>query len=333
MKRINLLAAAMVLAPTFWADETGAAQSRAVAPEQPYPARPVRMIVASAPGGGADIMGRMFAQKFNEAWGQPVVVDNRGGVGGNIGTDIVAKSPPDGYTLLMRFASFTTTPPFYPKLPYDPIKDFAPITLITNAPSAVAVLPSLGVKSVRELIQLAKSQPGKINFASSGTGSLPHLTGELLKLAAGIDITHIPYKGIAPSMTAQLSGEVQLSFPTLFSGAAHFKSGRLRALAVTSLKRAPSMPDVPTLDESGLPEFEAIAWYGLLAPAGTPRPIIDKIQREVVRLVAVPELRESLIAQGNDPVASTPEAFAKQIRTELNQWSKLVRQLGLKLQE
>jgi len=250
-----------------------------------------------------------------------------------LGTDIVAKSLPDGYTLLMRFASFTTPPPFYPKLPYDPIRDFAPITLITTAPSAVAVLPGFGIKSVGELIQLAKAQPGKLNFASSGTGSLPHLTGELLKLAAGIDITHIPYKGIAPSMTAQLAGEVQLSFPSLFSGAAHFKSGRLRALAVTSLTPAPSMPDVPTLDASGLPGFEAISWYGLLARAGTPRPIIDKIQREVARLIVVPELRESLIAQGNDPVASTPEAFAARIRTELDQWGRLVKRLGLKLQE
>ncbi len=333
MKSINLLAAAMVLGAALWADGVPAAQSRATGAEQPYPTRPVRMVVPAAPGGGADLIARVFGQKFGEAWGQPVVVDNRAGAGGIAGTDLVAKSRPDGYTLLMRFSSFTTTPPFHPKLPFDPIRDFAPVTLLTTTPSAVAVLPSLGLKNVKELIQLARSQPGKLNYASSGTGTLPHLVGEMLKLAAGIDITHVPYKSVAPSMTAQLSGEVQLSFPSLLSGAAHFKSGRLRALAVTSLKRAPSVPDVPTLDESGLPGFEAIAWYGILAPAGTPRPIIDKIQREASRLIAVPELRESLMVQGNDPVASTPEAFAARIRSELDQWGKLVRQLGLKLEE
>ncbi len=333
MKRTGLLVAAMVFGPMLWAGGDSAAQSRATGAEPPYPTRPVRMIVAAAPGGGADIVARIFAQKFSEAWGQPVVVDNRAGVGGIVGTEIVAKSRPDGYTLLVRFSSFTTTPPFYPKLPFDPIKDFAPITLLTTSPSAAAVLPSLGVKNVKELIQLAKSQPGKLTFASSGIGTLPHLIGEMLKLAAGIDIRHVPYKSVAPSMTAQLSGEVQLSFPALVSGAAHFKSGRLRALAVTSLKRAPSLPDVATLDESGMPGFEAIAWYGLLAPAGTPRPVIDKIQREAARVAAVPELRENLLAQGNDPVASTPEAFAARIRTELDQWGKLVKQLGLKLEE
>lgn len=333
MKSVNRLAAAMVLVPAFWVGGACAAQSRATGAEPPYPTRPIRMIVGAAPGGGADIIARIFAQKFSEAWGQPVVADNRASAGGIVATEIVAKSRPDGYTLLVRFSSFTTTPPFYPKLPFDPIRDFAPITLLTTSPGAVAVLPGLGLRNVKELIQLAKSQPGKLTYASSGTGTLPHLIGEMLKLAAGIEIRHVPYKSVAPSMTAQLSGEVQLSFPALVSGAAHFKSGRLRALAVTSLKRAPSLPEVPTLDESGLPGFEAIAWYGLLAPAGTPRPIIDKIQREAVRAAAVPNLRDSLLAQGNDLVASTPEAFTERIRRELDQWSKLVKQLGLKLEE
>ena len=333
MKNINSLAAAVILGPMLWASGTGAAQSPATGAEQRYPVRPIRMIVAAAPGGGADIVGRIFAQKFNEAWGQPVVVDNRSSSGGIVATEIVAKSRPDGYTLLMRFSSLTTTPPFYPKLPFDAVRDFAPVTLLTTSPGVVAVLPALGVRNVRELIQLAKSQPGKLLYGSSGTGTLPHLIGEMLRLAAGIDIRHVPYKSVAPSITAQLSGEVHLTFPALASGAPHFKSGRLRALAVTSLIRAHSAPDVPTVDESGLPGFEAIAWYGLLAPAGTPRVIIDKIQRESARVAAIPELRESLIAQGNDPVASTPDAFGERIRKELDQWSKLVKQLGLKLEE
>jgi tripartite-type tricarboxylate transporter receptor subunit TctC len=279
------------------------------------------------------MLARVLAQKFNEAWKQPVVVENRAGAGGAIGTEIVARARPDGYTLLMRFSSFTTTPPFYPKLPYDSVRDFTPVTLVASTPNAIAALPGFPARNLQELIALAKSQPGKINYASSGTGTLPHLIGELLKLRAGIDLVHIPYKSVGPSMAAQFSGEVQLSIPALFSGAAYFKSGRLRALAVTSLKRAPALPEVATVDESGLSGFEAIAWYGVLAPAAMPRAIVDKIQREIARILAVPEFRDSLLAQHNEPVGSTPEVFALRIRSELDQWSKLVKQLGLKLEE
>ena len=324
--RIALTAVAMIAAsPAALAAQPNAAVS--------YPDRPIRLVLAAAPGGGADIIGRMVAMKLNEAWGQAVVCDNRAGAGGAIGTEIVARARPDGYTILMRYSSMTTTPPFYPKLPYDTVRDFAPVTLVASTPNAIAALPTFPARNLQELIALAKAQPGKINYASSGTGTLPHLVGELLKLRAGIDIVHIPYKSVAPSMAAQFAGEVQLSIPALFSGAAFFKSGRLRALAVTSLKRAPALPEVPTVDESGLPGFEAIAWYGVLAPAATPRPVVDKIQREIARIIAVPEFRDSLLAQHNEPVGSTPEAFALRIRSELDQWSKLVKQLGLKLEE
>lgn len=278
-------------------------------------------------------MARMFAPKLNEAWGQPIVVDNRAGAAGNLATNLVAKAHPDGYTLLVRFSSLTTTPPFYPNLPYDPVRDFAPISLLTSSTNVLVVPPSLGIKTVQELIRVAKANPGKLNFASVGTGTLPHLIGELFKLRAGVNMTHIPYKSVAPSLMAQLGGEVQVNFPALVSSATQIRAGRLWALAVTSLQRTPTLLDVPTLNESGLPGFEAIAWYGLLAPAGTPRYIVDKVQREVARVVAMPEFREALIAQGSDPIGSTPEEFAKRIRTELTQWSDLVKQAGLKLAE
>jgi len=305
----------------------------AVAAEPPYPTRPIRMVVSAAPGGGADVMARMFTPKLNEAWGQPIVVDNRAGAAGNLATDLVAKARPDGYTLLVRFSSLTTTPPFYPNLPYDPVRDFAPISLLTSSTNVLIVPPNLGIKTVQELIRVAKASPGKLNFASVGAGTLPHLIGELFKLRAGVSMTHVPYKSVAPSLVAQLSGEVQVNFPALVSGAAQIKSGRLLALAVTSLKRSPILPEVPTLDESGLPGFEAIAWYGLLAPAGTPQYIVNKAHREVARVVALPEFRETLIAQGSDPVGSTPEELAQRIRDELVLWGNLVKQANLKLAE
>jgi tripartite-type tricarboxylate transporter receptor subunit TctC len=330
MKRINLLVEVTVIASALAASAAALAAAQS---EPPYPTRPIRMVVSAAPGSGGDIMARMFTPKLNEAWGQPVVVDNRAGAAGNLATDLVAKARPDGYTLLVRFSSLTTTPPFYPNLPYDPVRDFAPISLLTSSANVLVIVPGLGIKTVQELIRVAKAQPGKLNYASVGAGTLPHLVAELFKLRAGVDMTHIPYKSVAPSLMAQLGGEVQVNFPALLSGAGHIKSGRLWALAVTSLPRATTLPEVPTLDESGLPGFEAIAWYGLLAPAGTPNYIVQKTQREVARMVALPEFREALIAQGSEPVGSTPDEFAKRIRAELDQWRKLVKQAGLKLAE
>jgi tripartite-type tricarboxylate transporter receptor subunit TctC len=318
---------------TALASTIGIIASASAATEPAYPTRPIRLIVSAAPGGGADVMARMFTPKFNEAWGQPIVVDNRAGAAGNLATDLVAKARPDGYTLLVRFSSLTTTPPFYPKLPYDPVRDFAPISLLTSSTNVLVVPPNLGIKTVQELIRVAKANPGKLNFASVGAGTLPHLIGELFKLRAGVNMTHVPYKSVAPSLVAQLSGEVQVNFPALVSGLAQIRSGRLLALAVTSLKRSSILPDVPTLDESGLPGFEAIAWYGLLAPAGTPKYIVIKVHREVARVVALPEFRETLIAQGSEPVGSTPEELAKRIRDELVLWGNVVKQANLKLAE
>ncbi len=298
-----------------------------------YPVRPIRVISTFAAGGGGTLIARMIGQKINESWGVPLVIDNRPGAAGLIGTEIVARAQPDGYTLLWVFANFATNPGFYPKLPFDPIKDFSPITMVVTVPSAAVVSPSLGVKNVQELIALAKSQPGKIYYGSSGTGTPPHLTGELLASVAGISITHVPYKGISPAIIAQLSGEVQLNFPTLISAAQFFRNGQLRALGVTSLKRASSMPEIPTLDESGLPGFEAGVWYGMLAPAATPRSIIEKIQREVARVVALPDLHDKLVTQGTDPIATRPDEFAAQLRSEIRKWSALIKQLGLKLEQ
>ncbi len=295
-----------------------------------YPARPIRLISPFAAGGGGTIIAHMISQKMYESWGVPLVMDSRPGAGGLIGTEIVAKAQPDGYTLLWQFATFTTTPAFYPKLPFDPIRDFAAITMVVTVPSAAVVSPSLGVKNAQELIALAKAQPGKIHYGSAGTGTAPHLTGELLKSMAGIDIVHVPYKGVGVALIAQLSGEIQLNFPALITAAQYFRTGQLRAIGVTSLKRAASMPEVPTLDESGLPGFEAGVWYGMFAPARTPRSIIDKIQREVARDIALPDLREKLVTQGTEPVATRPDEFAAQIRAELEKWGRLVRQLGLK---
>jgi tripartite-type tricarboxylate transporter receptor subunit TctC len=332
MKRIHWLARALVYGLAAWSSASFPAQRTAAGDAERYPVRPIRVVSTFAAGGGGTIVARMIGQKISESWGVPWVVDSRPGASGIIGTELVARSQQDGYTLLWAFANFTTNPGFYLKLPFDPVRDFAPVTTVVTVPSALAVAPGLGVITVPELIALAKAQPGKIRFGSSGTGTPPHLAGELLKAMTGINIMHVPYKGISPAMIAQLSGEVQLNFPTLISGGQYFRSGQLRALGVTSLTRALSMPEVPTLDESGLPGFEAVVWYGMLAPAGTPSRIIDKIQREVARVVAIPEVREKLLAQGTDPVATRPEEFARQIRVEIDKWGKLVKQLGLKLE-
>ncbi len=313
--------------------------------EPPYPTHPVRVVVSAGPGSGADIAARLFMPKLSEAWGQPVVIDDRSGASGNIAIDLVAKAPPDGYTLLVslggsisaraladyqvqRVADATAN-----RLPYDPLREFAPISQLTGSPAVVLIVPNLGIKTVQELIRLAKAQPGKLNYASVGSGTLPHLVGELFKFRAGVNITHVPYKAIAQSMVGQLSGEVQVNFPSLASAAAHIKSGRLWALAVTSMQRTPMLPEVPTLNESGLPGFDVITWYGLLAPAGTPKYIVDKTQRELARAATMPEFRDALMAQGNDPVANTPEEFGKRIRAEIAQWRNLVKQAGLKVSD
>lgn len=299
-------------------------------PETTYPNRPIRLIVPFAAGGGTDYVARLIGQKLADRFGQPVVVDNRPGAGANIGTDLVAKAAPDGYVLLLAYTSHASNVGLYSKLPFDPINDFAPIGMIATFPNLLVVHPGVPAKTVQELVQLAKAQPGKLNFGSGGVGTPTHLSGEMLKAIAQIDITHVPYKGIGPSNMAQLAGEVQFSFPGLFTALPYVRAGKLRALAVTSLKRSEVAPEVPTMVESGIADFEAVAWFGLLAPARTPVAIIARLNAQLVAVVNSPDIRESLLRQGNEPAAGTPQQFAERIATDIAHWTKVIRAAGIK---
>jgi len=316
---LSLAAALAILAP------------HAAAAADAYPAKPVRFVVAFPPGGGTDIIARSIAQKLTERIAQQVVVDNRPGAGGNIGTDIVAKSAPDGYTLLMGSAGpLAINASLFVKMPFDPIKDLAPVTLAASTPNVLVVHPSLRAATVKELIALARARPGEINFASSGHGTPAHLAGELFNSMAGVKMVHVPYKGAAPALADLLGGQVQLMFSTMPPALPHVKDGKLRALAVTSAKRSPAAPDLPTVDEIALPGFEANTWHGVVAPAGTPRAIIARLNREIVAILHLPDVVERLSAQGAEPVGSTPEEFAAYIGSETLKWAKVVRDSGAK---
>ncbi len=297
---------------------------------QTYPARAVRLVVPFSAGGSTDIVGRTVGLKLSELWGQPVVVDNRPGGSTVIGTDVVAKSPPDGYTLLVTPAPFTIVPSLMAKLPYDPAKDFEPIMLINTTPLVVIVNPGVPAKSIKELIALAKSRPGALNFGSSGSGGTNHLAGELFNVMTGVKMVHIPYKGNAPALTDLAGGHVDLLFNGLTSAMPLIKGGKARALAVTSMTRAGALPELPTLDELGLKGFQAVAWNGLSAPARTPKDIIVKVNADVVRLLRSPELIERLKADGSDPVGSTPGEFAVFLRDEIAKWAKVIKFAGVK---
>ncbi len=294
-----------------------------------YPAKPIRLVVPFPAGGTTDILARAVAQKLSEAWGQQVIVDNRPGAGGNIGSDLVAKSAPDGYTLLMgTVGTHAINPSLYAKMPYDHVKDFAPVILVAGVPNVLVVNPSLPVHSVQELIAYAKANPGKLNFASSGNGTSIHLSGELFKTMTGVQMTHIPYKGSAPALTDLVGGQVELMFDNLPSSLPFIKAGRLRALAVTSGTRAAALPDLPTLAESGLAGFEASSWFGVLAPAGTPRDIVAKLNGAIATWLASPEAREKLSSQGAIAAGGTPDAFARHIAAETVKWAKVVKASG-----
>ena len=297
---------------------------------QSYPSRPVRLVVPYAPGGSTDIIGRTVAQKLGEAWSQSVVVDNKPGGATVIATDLVAKSPPDGYTLLVAPASLTINPGLLPKLPYDSIADFAPITLINTTPLILVLNPGVAAQSLKELIALAKSKPGQLNYGSSGSGGSNHLAGELFNAMAGTKMVHIPYKGNSPALTDLLGGRVDLIFNGATSVLPLITSGKLRALAVTSIRRASFLPDLPTVDELGLAGFQAAAWNGLVAPARTPREIITRVNADVVKLLNSPELKERLKADGSDPVGNSPDQFAAFIRDETAKWSKIIKQANVK---
>ncbi|MBI3936560.1 MAG: tripartite tricarboxylate transporter substrate binding protein [Betaproteobacteria bacterium] len=294
---------------------------------QDYPSKPIRLIAPFAPAGTLDVLARAIGQRLTEAWGQPVVVENRPGAGGNIGTEVVARSPADGHTMLLISVGFTSNPALYRKLPFDPVKDFAPVSLAAATQNVVVVHPSVPARSVKELIQLAKSRPGQLNFASSGTGTSQHLAGELFKSMAGVQMQHIPYRGGPLALTALISGEVSLMFNNLFTALPHVEAGRLRALAVTSAQRSPAAPGIRTIAESGLPDYNVSTWYGLLVPAGTPKGIVAKLNAEVVRILNLPEMRARL---GNvvELTPSTPDQFAAHIRQEMVKWAQVVRQSG-----
>ena len=301
-----------------------------IASAQTYPRQSIRMVVPFPAGGGIDTVARIFSPKLSENLGQPIVIDNRSGAGGTVGTEMVAKAAPDGHTLLATFASHSVNALLYSHLNYDTVKDFAPITLLATVPNILIVNPSLPVKNVKDLIALATKQPGKILYASVGSGTPAHLSAELFNMMAGTTMTHVAYKGAAPSIVALISGETQLTFTTVLIALPHVKSGKLRAIGVASLKRARVMPDVPTIDESGLPTYESNAWYGLLAPAKTPPPVIDLLHRETVKVLQLPAVRDNFLNQGAEPVGNMPGEFAAIITAEIEKWRKVVQATGAK---
>lgn len=299
---------------------------------QPYPSKPIRLIVPFPPGGTTDVVARLVAAKISAAWGEQVVTDNRPGAGGTIGTEIAAKSPADGYTILMgSITTHAVNPALYKKLNFDPIKDFTPVVLAVSSPQLLVVHPSVPAKNAREFIALAKSKPGQLNYASAGAGTSPHLTFELFKSAAGIDVVHIPYKGTGPAITELVGGQVQAMITGVVALMPHVKSQKLRALAVTSAKRVEAIPDVPTLEESGLKNFDVSSWFGFFVPAGTPKPIVAKLNAEVRKVLAMPDVRERLFGLGADPAGDTPEEFAHYVKSEMERWGKVVRATGARV--
>lgn len=318
MRSIAALLAASYLSPAIGAER---------APE--YPTKPIRLILPFAPGGGADLTGRLVAPGLTERLGQPVVMDNRPASAGIVGAEIAARAAPDGHTLLIATSSFAANPSVYKKLPYDIVKDFAPITLAVNSPLVVVVHPSVPAKSMEELIAHARANPNKLNYGSSGAGGAPHIAGEMLKTMARIEITHVAYKGIGPALTAVLGNEVQLTFSNLFVAQPHISAGRMRALAITSLERSKVRPEWPTVAESGLPGYQTGLWFGFMAPAATPNPIVRRLNKELVSILTAPEILNNIRAQGGDVVASTPEAFARILREELERYGKVIRAAGI----
>ena len=300
----------------------------ATALAQEYPAKPIRVVVPFPPGGGSDLMARTVMQKLGESLGATMIIDNRGGAGGSIGSDIVAKSPADGYTLLIISGAHAINPSLYPKLPYDSVRDFAPVTMFTSGPGLLVVHPSVPAKTVKEFIALAKSRPGQLNYASAGIGTPPHLAGELFKTMAGVDIVHVPYKGNGPAYTDLIGGHVSVMFPTIPTAIPHVRAGKLRALAVTTRSRTPIAPELPPISESGVPGYDVSSWYGLLAPAGTPAAVVSRLQREIAKVLRSPDVGEKLTAQGLDLVGSTPDAFAAVIKSEIMKWAKVVKASG-----
>ncbi|HUP95492.1 MAG TPA: tripartite tricarboxylate transporter substrate binding protein [Burkholderiales bacterium] len=318
------------LTPLICIFVSGVAGAQGTAPD--YPNRPVRWIVPFAPSGPTDLMSRAVAEKLTQRLGQQFVVDNRSGAGGNIGAEVVARSAPDGYTLMIgHVGTHAVNVTLYPKIAFDPVRDFTPITLIATLPLALVVHPAVPAKDVKELIAYAKARPGQLNFASAGNGGPTHLTGELLKTSAGIDIVHVPYKGNAAALLDLMAGRVQIMFSNMLTAMPHVRAGKLRAIGVSSARRSPQAPELPTVAESGVPGFSSVPWYGALGPAGLPRAIVSKLNAEIARALAQPDMQERFVAQGVDLQSSTPEQFAALIQSEVVKWRKVVRDAGAKV--
>jgi tripartite-type tricarboxylate transporter receptor subunit TctC len=320
-KRVALIAAGMLLAP-------GAAL--AAAPAGDYPARPFRLVVPFAPGGSVDVFARLVGQRLGEALGQPVVIDNRGGGGGILGMEIVARAPADGYNLLVHSAAFTTAAAMHSKLSFDPAKDLLPIAQLGAGANILTVQADFPAKSLQDLLALARSHPGRLNYGSGGPGSSSHLTTEVLLRMARVDIVHVPYKGLGPAVGALLGGQVQLLLVGMPNVMPQIRAGRLRALAVSTAKRSPFAPEVPTIAEAGVPGYAVGNWWGLWGPGGTSRPVVRRLNDEVAKILTTPELRDRLAAEGAEPVASTPEAFGRMVREDIAFWRKVAREGGFK---
>ncbi|MFL5072289.1 MAG: Bug family tripartite tricarboxylate transporter substrate binding protein [Xanthobacteraceae bacterium] len=302
-----------------------------LAQAQPYPTKPIHLIVPFPPGGGNDTVARAIAQQLGPDLGQPMVIDNRPGAGGSVGAELAAKAPPDGYTLFLAgVGSHAVNPNVHAKLPYDPVKDFAPVTLLASAPSVLVVNPAVPARTIAEFTAYARANPGKLNYASNGAGSAAQLAAAMYETMAGVRMVHVPYKGIAPAMTDLMGGEVQLMFGTIVALVPHIQAGKLRALAVTSRKRSPLLPDLPTLAESGLPDYQAGSWYGILAPAGTPREIIERLHGAIVKALKQPDVAKRLAAEGAEVIGSTPGEFAAHIKSELARVGDVVRAAGIR---
>ena len=298
--------------------------STAAQPAETYPARPVRMIIPFPPAGGTDVIGRLIGQRWNEAWNVPVVFDNRPGAGSTVGTGMVAKATPDGYTIGVTSMSLAINATLYRSLPYHPLKDLAPIILAARAPNVLVVHPSVPARTVKELIAYAKASPGKLNFGSSGTGGVSHLSGEVFRAAAGIDIVHVPYKGAGPAMTGLISGESQIMMATTPVALPQMKANRLRALAISSRQRSPLAPDLPTIEEAGFPGFETDTWYGFIAPAGMAASVVKRINADTARILELPEMKTALAQQGAQPAGGSPEEFRRFIRSEIEKWGRAI---------
>ncbi len=323
-KGVRHVCAFMCAAVTIGAHTSVAAQA--------YPQKPVRLVVGVPAGGTTDVVARLVGQKLGEQLAQQVVIENRGGAGGNIGAELVAKAPPDGYTLfLATIGTMTINPSLYSRMPFDTLRDFAAISQLTSMPQLLVVHPSVPVKSVKELIAYAKSRPGQLNFASGGAGTAIHLAGELFKTMAGVEMVHVAYKGSAPAMTDLIGGQVTVMFDQILTALPHVQSGKLRALGVTTEQRSPAAPQIPTIAEAALPGYAVTTWHGLLAPAGTPREIVNRLSSETARALQSPDIRDRFAAQGVDPIASTPEQFAAMMKSELEKWRKVIAAAGTRI--